>query len=85
MSNVQVLDKTFIKDNGEAVKYKVVAITGYLDGLAHTLELKASKTELMLAEILLASTGKPAKSSMKKIDKDEEDDFLDAIERVNNQ
>lgn len=54
MARVNVLEKTGEID-GKPIKWNVLQVTGSLDGLAHTLELKLSKTEAMLAKILLTS------------------------------
>lgn len=81
MANVSVAQKSFINDSGEPVNYKVIAITGTIDGITHTLELKANKSELLLAEILLNSTGEPAEVKNRKPSEDEIDAFLAGIDK----
>ena len=55
MAHVNVLLRKGEID-GKAIEWQVLQVTGTLDGLSHTLELKLSKTEAMLARILLASS-----------------------------
>lgn len=55
MAQVSVIEQSFEGEDGKPVKYKRLAITGIIDGELHTLELKLSKSELLLAEILLSS------------------------------
>lgn len=75
MSHVQVLEKTFNKDDGTPVKYRVLAIAGSVNGTEFTLEIKASKTELDMASMLLSSTEKLSVGS-RKPNEQEIDNFL---------
>jgi len=62
MAHVNVLLKKSEID-GKPIEWNVLQVTGTLDGLAHTLELKLSKTEAMLAKILLTSEENPTTST----------------------
>lgn len=55
MATVKVLQKNFVNEAGENVPYERLAIIGYVSGEIHTLELKLSSSELMLAKMLLSS------------------------------
>lgn len=54
MAVVKVVHKEAVIDD-KPIKWNVLAITGYLGGDFQTLELKLSKTEAMLAGMLLNS------------------------------
>lgn len=58
MANVQVLEKKAEID-GRPVNWKVLGITGYINGEFQTLEVKLNKTEAMLANMLLKSDENP--------------------------
>lgn len=61
---VKITPHTFINDEtGERINYKRLSIIGVLNGETRTLQVKLSKTELMLAELLLESTGTPDEST----------------------
>lgn len=56
MAVVKVVEKTGEID-GKPINWNVLAITGYMHDDYQTLELKLSKTEAMLARLLLNSEG----------------------------
>lgn len=55
MSKVEIQTKQFIDDNGISTPYKRLVIIGHLDGIEHSLEIKLTKNEMVLAEALLRS------------------------------
>jgi hypothetical protein len=55
MAVTKVLEKNSEID-GKPIKWQVLAITGYIGGDFQTLELKLTKTEAMLAGLLLNSS-----------------------------
>lgn len=56
MARIEVVPKVYNNpDTGEKVDYERLVITGSMDGISHSLELKLEKSELLLAKILLAS------------------------------
>lgn len=88
MALVQVLEKTGDID-GKFIKWQVLSITGYLEGLPYTLEVKVDKTQAMLAKMLLSTkeTSLDVKVTtggdvaVKRVSKDDEmDDFLNGLE-----
>lgn len=54
MGYVTVTPKTGEID-GKPIKWQVLSISGSIDGIENTLELKLNKTEAMLAKLLLNS------------------------------
>lgn len=63
---VKITPHTFLNDEtGERVNYKRLSIIGVLNGETRTLQVRLSKTELMLAELLLESTGTPDEENAK--------------------
>lgn len=72
MKNVQVIQKSGEID-GKPINWQVLAITGTIDGMPNTLELKLNKTEAMLAKILLGQT------VVQNSNDDEIDNFLNNL------
>lgn len=62
-------------ETGEIVPYKRLCITGSVNGDSHTLELKLSKEQLVLAEMLLTSK-EEVSTSTRKASAEEVDNFL---------
>lgn len=63
-SIVKITSHTFRNDEtNEQVDYKRLSIIGVINGETRTLQIKLNKTELMLAELLLSSTGNPDESN----------------------
>jgi len=57
MSRVEVIKKVYInEETAERIPYERLAITGSIDGVENTLEIKLAKAELQLAKILLNSS-----------------------------
>jgi len=79
MAHVQVLQKTFNDKEGKAVNYRVLAITGSVNGEPFTLELKGNKTELTMAKMLLDSTEELEVTSHPATT-EEQDEFLSQYE-----
>lgn len=92
MSVVQVIKKVFVNEAGESVPYERLSITGYVSGEIHTLELKITNSEMLLAKILLSSEeNKPSVKTRHavenespevtkiKVNKSKNDDFLESL------
>lgn len=77
MTTVNVREKNAEID-GKPIKWFVLAISGTLDGIEHTLEIKLSRTEKMLADILLKSKENLQTVVKGKISVQDEQDFLEA-------
>lgn len=72
MSAVNVVTKRSEID-GKPIMWTVLAITGKIDGIENTLEIKLAKTEAMLAKILLGQ------QIVEGSNEDEKDNFLDSF------
>lgn len=72
MATVKVITQQFTNDNGEQIPYKRLCITGYLGGEIQTLELKLSKSDLLLAELLLTSNEEKPTVDTRKATEDEQ-------------
>lgn len=53
---VNVVDRTFIDDNGNTIDYSRLCLSGTINGETLTLEFKLSKTERQMAKLILATT-----------------------------
>lgn len=62
--------------DGKPIEWNVLAITGYLGGDYQTLELKLSKTEAMLANMLLETSDKAPETTSRPANSEEKDGFL---------
>lgn len=83
MTNVAIITKNFIDEKtGNPVNYERLQITGWLDGVQHTLELKLEKSELLLAKILLSSQESAPETSVRKPTEEEIDAFLDGTTKI---
>lgn len=80
MAVVKVEEKTGEID-GKPIKWNVLAITGYMDDDFQTLELKLSKTEAMLARLLLNSKGDAPTPNSRTANADEQEAFGDNIKK----
>lgn len=77
MALVQVIKKSGDID-GKPINWQVLAISGTIDGITQTLELKVNKTEAMLANLLLNSK-ESLKVTSRKANEDELDNFLNDL------
>ena len=78
MATVKVIEKVFVDtETQREVPYKRLAIIGYVGGEIHTLELKLSNTEMLMAEMLLNSKEVEPETIVRKANEQELDDFLD--------
>lgn len=60
-STVEVQKKQFNDpETGRTIDYKRLVITGVIDGLVQTLEIKVTPLEATFAEMLLNADGEPA-------------------------
>lgn len=82
MATVKVIEKEFVEQETQrVVPYKRLAIIGYVGGEIHTLELKLSNTEILMAEMLLNSKEKEPETIVRQANEDEIDDFLELNKR----
>jgi len=71
--------KVVIKNSeidGKPITWNVLAITSYIGGDFQTLELKLSKTEALLANMLLGSDESAPTTEARKASKEEQDSFF---------
>ena len=82
MAVVKVVQmEPFPDANGKMVNYKRLCIMGVLEGQIRTLEVKLEKSDLILAEILLASTESQPTVVKGSMNEDEKQAFQDSIEK----
>lgn len=74
-AQVKTVTKTAEID-GKPINWSVLTITGYIGGDFQTLELKLSKTEKMLADILLANTEEQPTQNSRPANAEEQETFL---------
>lgn len=79
MTKTIVQKKSFKNEQGSDIEYKVLAIIGTISGTPYTLEIKAGKTELAMAEILLNSDENITVKHGTMTEQDKED-FLEGFE-----
>lgn len=75
MATVKILKQQFTNDKGELIDYERLAIIGYVSGELHTLELKLSSSELMLAKMLLSSNEEKPSTQTRHASEDEKKAF----------
>jgi len=75
MATMSVMTKTFNGENGQPVNYRVLAISGTINGKLYNVEFKGSQAQLDMADMILNSTENP-KAVFGTISEDEEKDFL---------
>jgi len=75
MSVVKVVSKSSEID-GKPIVWSVLSITGYMQDDFQTLELKLSKTEAMLAKLLLATEGSTPSVEARRSTDEEKDGFF---------
>lgn len=80
MAKVQVTSKQADID-GKPIQWNVLSIIGYAGGELQTLELKLSKTEAMLARILLSNDEEKPVEHTRKSNLDERKQFNENIKR----
>lgn len=68
--------------DGKPITWNVLAITGYMDDDFQTLELKLTKTEAMLARILLNSKGDAPTTNSQTANADEQEAFNENIKKT---
>lgn len=72
---VNVVDRTFIDDNGNTIDYSRLCLSGTINGETLTLEFKLSKTERQMAKLILATT-EDLKTEARAASEDELEAFL---------
>jgi len=75
MATMSVMTKTFTGENGQPVNYRVLAISGTINGKLYNVEFKGSQAQLDMADMILNSTENP-KTVFGTISQEEENDFL---------